>query len=127
LVRQFGTPKGREFMRKISGKPENFAHLHRLAETANGARQVQDLMKLPNGPDVLTALVSSPQGHDISRRIAAGPRTRNYDKPTGRIYTQQQLVARLRESYAKEVADRAKAEAEAIKKQVTDGKRAKKK
>lgn len=125
LVRQFGTPQGREFMRKIAGNTDNFAHLHRLAETANGTRQVRDLMKLPNGPDVLAALVSSPQGQDISRRIAAGPRTRNFNKPTGRIYVQPQLIVRLRESYNKEVADRAKAEAEAIKKQVTDGSRVK--
>jgi hypothetical protein len=109
LVQQFSTPRGREFMRKVAQNPANFDHLHRLAQTSNGQRQVRDLMKLPNGPEVLAALASSPQGRDISRRIAAGPRTRNYDKPTGRIYTQQQLIVRLRESYAKELAERAKA------------------
>jgi hypothetical protein len=110
LTEQFSTPRGREFMRKVSKNPASFEYLQRLSETANGQRQVKDLMKLPNGPDVLAALVSSPQGRDISKRIAAGPKTKNFDKPTGRIYTQAQLVTRLRESYTKELAGGAKAE-----------------
>ena len=60
-------------------------------------------MKLNNANDVLAALTSSKAGKDISRRLADGPKTQDYNTPTGYLYTETQILARLKESFDRDV------------------------
>ncbi|MEX2187918.1 MAG: hypothetical protein WD875_14025 [Pirellulales bacterium] len=102
VVGQLRTKSGRKFMRKLGGSAEQYDRLRRLAETKGGERTVADILKLPNGNDVLAALVESKAGKDIGRQLAKGPRTQNFNKPTGYLYTQTQVMERLEESYRRD-------------------------
>jgi hypothetical protein len=104
VVKQLRTKEGRKFMRKIAGTTQAYDRLQRLAATDGGDRAVRDMMKLPNGDEVLAALTESKAGRDISRRLADGPKTGGFDQPTGRIYTQAQLVDRLKQSHDRDAA-----------------------
>jgi hypothetical protein len=99
IVRQLRSKSGMKFMRSTGGSAEQYDYLRRLSETKGGDRAVTDILKLPNGNDVLTALTKSKAGKDISRRMAAGPHTQGYDTPTAYLYTETQVLARLKESY----------------------------
>ena len=102
VVRQLRTKSGQKFMRSTGGSAEQYDYLRRLCATKGGDRQVTDILKLPNGNDVLAALTESKAGKDISRRLAEGPRTRGYDTPTGMLYTELQILARLKEIHARD-------------------------
>jgi hypothetical protein len=104
LVRQFGTPAGRKCMRRVAKVPRGYDWMHRLAWAPRGSQTVRDLVKLPNGPDVIESLLSSPGGKDIRMRLADGAKSSEFDKPTGRIYTEAQLLDRLRQSYDRDAA-----------------------
>lgn len=60
-------------------------------------------MKLNNANDVLAALATSKAGKDISRRMAEQPKTKDYNTPTGFLYTETQILARLKESFDRDV------------------------
>lgn len=103
VVRQLRTKSGLKFMRSTGGAAAaQYDYLRRLGATKGGDRQVANILALPNGNEVLAALTDSKAGKDISRRLAEGPRTRNYDTPTGMLYTQTQILARLKESHARD-------------------------
>jgi hypothetical protein len=103
VVQQLRTKNGQKFMRSTGGSAEQYDYLRRLADTKGGDRQITNIMALPNGNDVLTALTKSKAGKDISRRLADGPRTQGYDTPTGYIYTEAQVLERIKESYDRDV------------------------
>lgn len=102
LVAQLRTKNGRKFMRKLGGSAEQYDRLRRLAETKGGDRAVANIMELPNGNDVLAALVESKAGKDIARQLSKGPHTRDFNKPTGYLYTEAQVLERLEESYRRD-------------------------
>jgi hypothetical protein len=99
LVRTLGTPEGRKFMRKVSGEQLIFDRLDRIARAPGGAQMLRDLVKLPDGeryakyktkrgvPDLLDLLPKDGSGK--RRQI------KDYDRPTGRIYTAEQLMRAL--------------------------------
>ena len=47
LFRQFSTPAGRKFMRRISSYPNVYDRLDRLAGLPNGEQTIRDLMRNP--------------------------------------------------------------------------------
>jgi hypothetical protein len=102
VVRQLRSKSGQKFMRNMRGSAEQYDYFRRLAATKGGDRAVADIMKLNNGNDVLAALATSKAGKDISRRLADGPKTQDYNTPTGYLYTETQILARLKESHTRD-------------------------
>ena len=104
LVRTFKNAEGRRFMRKVADYGLIFDRLDRVSRVSGGERMLQDLVKLPDGekyakkktpngvPDMLDLLPKSASGKKRS--------IKDYDKPTGRIYTEADLLKRLKRSYA---------------------------
>lgn len=103
VLRQLRSKSGQKFMRNMRGSAEQYDYLRRLAATKGGDRAVADIMKLNNANDVLAALTSSKAGKDISRRMAEQPKTKDYNTPTGFLYTETQILARLKESFDRDV------------------------
>jgi hypothetical protein len=108
LVQQLRTPDGERFMRKVSAQPLAYDRLDQITRMPSGQLMIKDFLRFPNSEvsftrggtlpfDRLTRLTPPDQ-----RAIAAA----DMDKPTGRIYTIAQLVARLRVSYDAELARR---------------------
>ena len=103
LVRQLRRTVGRKFMRNVREYPMVYDRMHRLTGLANGRRALQEMIRTPGGHKVMLQLT---QKTDDQKRdpILAGVRTdANFDKPTGRIYTVEHLLAALKKSYDKSI------------------------
>lgn len=103
LVPLLASKQGRQFARKVSSEPLIYDRLDRLAHESGGPEMLQSLVKLPDGeryalskpargaPSILEMLPKGKSGK--ARKVP------DYDKPTGRIYTQDQLLKQLRKSH----------------------------
>jgi hypothetical protein len=106
LVRHLNTSQGRKLMRSAGKDTAIYNRLHRLTMTEGGDAQLRDMMKLPNGIEVAKTLTNDPRGKDIARRLSRSPKAPDFSKPTGRIYTEAELVERLRTSFDEETKNR---------------------
>jgi hypothetical protein len=105
LVQTLRTPAGRRFLAKVAKRDLIYDRLDRISEVSGGPQLIRDLVKLPDGekyakprsgggvPDLLDLLPKNASGK--TRRV------KNYDEPTGHIYTTKDLLDRLAESHAK--------------------------
>ena len=99
LVQLFSKPAGRRFMRKVASYKLIYDRLDRIARVPGGRRMLADVVRLPDGeryaawrpqrgaPDLLDLLPK--RGNGRKRHI------KDYERPTGRIYTAGQLKDRL--------------------------------
>lgn len=103
LVRTLSTERGKRFMRKVAEDDLIFDRLDRVSRTYGGERMVNDLAKLPDGYKY--AKTKRPNGVpgflDLLPKTGSGKKRsiKDYDKPTGRIYCEKQLLERLENSY----------------------------
>ena len=95
LVAQLRTRHGRRFMSKVGGRKLMYDQLDRVSRVPGGKALVRDLPKLPD------AAVQATQLEQFLPKMGSGRRRRvkDFNKPTGRIYTVDQLVAALRGLY----------------------------
>jgi hypothetical protein len=98
LVRQFGTPTGQKFMRRISSYPNVFDRLDRLASLPNGEQTIRDLIRNPGGEKMVAYMTTSAAGKNLGKVMTGGPEGKLFTVPTGQIYTVAMLLPRLQES-----------------------------
>lgn len=99
LVRLLRTPNGRKFMGQTSNNKLMFDRLERITNEPGGKRLLRDLMKLPDaaryakidtGPGVPDLIDFLPKiGSSKTRRV------KDYKKPTGNLYTFNDVVEYL--------------------------------
>jgi len=99
LVVELRTPKGRKFMADIARYPQAYDRLERLSRLPRGKQMVKDLIRGPDGYKLIEFMTTSRQGRELGRQLSRTPKGKNFNEPTGRIYTPEMLLARLRESY----------------------------
>lgn len=105
VVQTLRTPAGRVFMRKVANYRLIYDRLDRVSQVYGGRRLVRDLVRLPDAERY--AQMKPPRGvpdlRDLLPKTRSGrpEAVKDYDKPTGRIYTVEQLTQRLRECYEK--------------------------
>lgn len=97
LAKQFRSKKGRIFMRNIAKNPDGFNRLDRLRRMPGGERQVSELIQSPDGAKMIEYMTTTPGGKNLGRQLSNGKNGENFNSPTGRIYTEQQLLARLKQ------------------------------
>ncbi len=103
VVNLLRTPQGQRFMRRVSGFDLIYDRLDRVAQVAGGPRMLEAIVRLPDGERYAHAKRQLPDGVpdflELLPKNANGKvRTiRDYDRPTGRIYTADDLLARLRQ------------------------------
>ncbi len=110
LVETFRKPAGRKFMRKISGDKLAYDRLDQLSRMPKGKLMIQDFLRFPHADISFTSHSAVPI-HDYARFVpprdrGKTPTAADLDKPTERIYTAQQLIARLQKSYDAELQRR---------------------
>ncbi len=98
MVRELRTPAGRKFMRKVSPLPLGFDRVDRLVRLSDGPRLVRRLVKGPDGHKMLDYLTTQPGGKEMGQMLSRAPGGADFNRPTGRIYTAEQLLARLKQS-----------------------------
>jgi hypothetical protein len=99
LARQLTSRGGRQFMRAVSECPGGFDRVDRLRRMPYGQRQLQDLIYSPDGSKIFEYMTTTSGGKNLSKMLTHGVNGANFDKPTGRIYTERQLLKRLKKSY----------------------------
>ena len=103
LVGILSTRRGTRFMRKIKDEELIYDRMDRVCRVSGGERMLADIAKLPNGEKL--AKMSRPHGVpgflDLLPKSSSGKvrSIKDYTKPTGRIYTEELLLERLKESY----------------------------
>ena len=99
LVKTFESQKGTQFMRKVADYQLIYDRMHRTAELPGGKNLVRDIVKLPNG-EIYAKMKPVPGNPTLTellpkQRNGKTPSARDFDKPTGYIYTVAQLRSRL--------------------------------
>lgn len=100
LVGRLKTPLGRAFMKQIASSPELYDRLERLSWTPDGRQLIDILLKSKDGATKLQQLRSADQVAKLSQRLAADSRTADFDLPTSRVHTADELIAKLEEIIA---------------------------
>jgi hypothetical protein len=91
-------------MRKIANSPGTYSRLDRLSRISNGQSAVKILIRDPGGDTMLTYMATTQGGKNLGTMMAGTPNGTNLNKPTGRIYTADDLLAVVRQAYAKSAA-----------------------
>jgi hypothetical protein len=106
LVRELRTEDGHRFMRQISSFPNAYDRLERLAGLADGERIVQRLIAGPDGYKMMEYLTEASGGEQLGQMLSEAPQGQDFNRPTGRIYTAQQLLERLKTSHERASASK---------------------
>ena len=100
LVKQLRTKKGRVFMRDLSKSPQTYDRLDRFLKLPNSKKFFQGLLDGPDGYKMFQYMTTSKGGEGLGRQLSNAKKGRNFNKPTGRIYTMKDILKRLKESHA---------------------------
>jgi len=104
VVRQLRSRKGRDFMRHVSSRPGAYDRLDRLRRMPYGKRRIREMIDSPGGYTLLLYMTLGQQGKNMGRSISRGKNGRNFNQPTGRIYTSRAFLKQLKKSYDKVAA-----------------------
>jgi hypothetical protein len=101
LVRELSTPDGRRFMRKISQHSGSYSHLDRLSTIPRGQQIIRDLARQKDGDKLIEYLATTKGGKNMGGMMAQARGGVDLNKPTGRIYTADDLLSALKDAMAK--------------------------
>ena len=103
LIRALRSPDNGQFSRQVGQVPNGYGYdrLDRISRMADGQVLVSRIMQEPGGWNFIDIMTESKEASGMAQAFSMGPGGKDFTKPTGRIYTEQQLIARLKESYDK--------------------------
>lgn len=101
LVRELSTPNGKRFMRKIAPCSGAYSHLDRLSTIPRGQSIVRDLVRQKDGDKMIEYLATTKGGKNMGSKMAQARGGVDLNKPTGRIYTADDLVTALKDAISK--------------------------
>ena len=96
---------GQRFMRQVSKYPQGYDRLDRMVRLPRGQIFTADLIHNPGGYQMIEYMATAEGGIELGKMLSADPGGKNFNQPTGRLYTAEQLIARLRVSYERATAD----------------------
>jgi hypothetical protein len=100
LVRELRTPAGLKFARATAKEPNAFDRLDRLSKEPGGEKLIRTLIHLPDGTNLMKKKPTPAFGDltDLLPKQANGrtPNVKDFSKPTGKIYTENSLIALLK-------------------------------
>jgi hypothetical protein len=105
LIAKFRTPGGKKFMRKIASLPLAYDRIDRLAQLPQGRSTVERLIKGPDGHKLLQYMAEEQGGRELAKMLSQDGRG-NFNKPTGKLYTAEQLLAELKSLHVQAVSGR---------------------
>ncbi len=104
-----GSPAGVKFMRSIAGYPYAYDRVDRLGRMIRADENIQSLINGPDSWKMLQYMTQTVWGSGLGKQLSRAPRGAQFNAPTGRLYTGQDFIDRLEQSYADELERRAKA------------------
>ena len=116
LALQLRTPNGQRFLQQTAKQPQVFDRLDRMTRMPEGPKTIRDMLAGPAGHhDMLAYMITDQGGQQLWQSTLDTPDARQFLKPTGKLYTPDGLLARLRKSHEAELAQRARNKAKAKK------------
>lgn len=106
LVTELRTKPGRKFMADMDKLPGGYDRLDRLSTLPQGKSTVRRLIAGPDGYKLVEYMTTTSGGQVLGKQLSGG--SRDFNSPTGRIYTADQLIARLKTSYNRDFPPPAK-------------------
>jgi hypothetical protein len=103
---RLSTPLGKHFMRRIATMPGGYDRVDRLRNMPDGEYQISDFIESPGGYTMIEYMTTTQEGKNLGTLVSEGVNGADFNKPTGRIYTERELLKRLRISYDAEDARR---------------------
>lgn len=101
LAKSLRTPEGRKFMRAVARLPNVFDRLERLSWSETGQLMLDELIASADGPKLLEKILTPEGMAKIEESLRKDPRGGNFQLPTGKVHTADQLIDRLEESLGK--------------------------
>jgi len=101
LISEFSTPAGKKFMRRLANQSGAYSRLDRLTSIARGKTIVRDLIRGKDGAKLIEYLATTKSGRNLGRMLGSAKAGVDLNKPTGRIYTADDLLAVLEAEHAK--------------------------
>jgi hypothetical protein len=98
LAKSLRTPEGRKFMRAVARLPNVFDRLERLSWSETGRRMLGELIEATDGPKLLEKILTPEGTAKIEASLKNDPRGGNFQLPTGKVHTADQLIDRLEET-----------------------------
>jgi hypothetical protein len=102
LRQQFDSSRGRRFLRKIGQIPGGLERMERLAQMPQGEQLMRQLQRDPGGEKMIEYLATTASGRRLGAMTADGPHGVNLNEPTGRIYTESDLLKAIHHALAEE-------------------------
>jgi hypothetical protein len=99
LYTELYTNAGRKFMQRIAAYPDGYDRLDRLSRLPRGMQTVRDLVRGPGGEKMIQYMATSAGGKSLGTQLSQAPNGANFNAPTGRIYTVQNLLDYLEEQF----------------------------
>jgi hypothetical protein len=99
LAKEFSTPDGRKFMRRVATHPGGYSRADRLSTISGGQQIIRDLIRQKDGDQFIAYLATTSGGKNLGRMAANVRNGVDLNKPTGRIYTAGELLSVLKETY----------------------------
>jgi len=104
LAKELSAPAGRLFMRRIARHPGTYSRLDRLSTIAGGHQLIRDLIRQKDGDKLIEYMATTPGGQNMGRMAANTRHGVNLNKPTGRIYTADDLFSAVKTVYDRQNA-----------------------
>lgn len=104
LAQQCLSPAGQKFLKQAADPATIFDRLERFAALPQGQQKIRDLLQGPPGHhDMLNYMLGSSGSKLLFEGAVADPNARDFNKPTGKIYSPEQLLERIKKSHAYDV------------------------
>lgn len=99
LVATLRTLQGARFVSSVLRHGGKIDPLDRLSRMPHGHRTIEDLIRGPDGYKMIEYLTRSAGGRHLGEMLSKAPTGKNFNLPTGRIYTLGDLLAELKRRY----------------------------
>jgi hypothetical protein len=95
IVQKLRTKDGMKFMSQIASLPGGYGRLDRLSAISGGRKLIHTLIHDRGGAELIEYLSTTKEGSNLSGTLAGTKKGSKLNKPTGRIYTVEDLVEAL--------------------------------
>lgn len=99
LVQLLRQPNALKFMRKVGGYPDGYDRVDRMSKMPRGEIILRDLVQNPGGYELIQYMTESKWGKNFGKQLSNAPSGKNFNQPTGRIYTWPALLEELSARY----------------------------
>jgi hypothetical protein len=110
MARQFSSDRGHDFMRQIAELPGGYDRVDRMRRMPYGQQQIAALIQGPDGSKLFEYMTTTQGGKNMGLMLSQGVNGADFNQDTGRIYTELDLIKRLKKSYDREAVRRLKIE-----------------